>query len=239
MQQKLHLVDALSCCPILSSLSTAALNDLSLHTRVRHVNAGELIYERQTFQDCLSVLVTGRVFFTVLNEEGKQALIWPLDGPTWFGDDVFSPGLPRVFRATAHTKSTLLEVPSNLFLDALKAEPLAAIEALALLGKRTWAFMCLLEDDNVHNNKVRLVRRLLMMSAYNKPENLNDSHEFALTQDELAQFVGMTRQGIRNTLKELENLGLLSLSYGKVSIVSVAKMTQFLFDEANIRLPKL
>lgn len=236
----MDVVRSLAACPVLSNLSDSVLVELAGKSKVRHVKSGAIIYERQTYPDCLTVLASGQVTFSVLNADGKQAIIWRLQATTWFGGDVFSPGLPRVFRSSAHTDVSLIEVPGKNFRVALRDNPDAAMDALSGLGRRTWAFMCLAEDDRIHDTKVRLLRRLVLMAEYAAPSPLDSaSPEFEMTQDDLAQILGMTRQGIRSALKELESLGLMDLSYKKVSLRSLSRIRKFLQDEADIVIPQL
>ncbi len=224
------LMSVLRACPILAGFPQAALGEAVHSARVRRFRAGDPIYDSGTLQSTLCVIAEGAVRITSVNSAGREATLIVFDAGSWFGDTVFSPGMPRVYGATAHEDAVIVELPGDSFRQLMARYPESYALALDLVSRRLWSAMSIIEDDALRGVSARIGRRLLFMAeiqgagaASTEPVTLK------LTREQIANMMGMSRQGVHRRIKELEQTGLLRLAYGEVTITNPAAL------EAHIR----
>lgn len=216
-------------CPLFQAFPDKALNEAATLARVRHFQADEPIYGKGTMQSTLSVIAEGTVRISSVNAAGREALLVIFDVGAWFGDTVFSPGTPRVYGATAHEAATVVELPGESFRQLLARNPDSYPVALDLVSRRLWAAMSIIEDDALRGIQARIGRRLLFlaqMHGYAKTSAMPVT--FRLTREHIANMMGMTRQGVHSVLKRFEAEGLMSFSYGRVTVPDPVRLEIYL-----------
>jgi CRP-like cAMP-binding protein len=89
--------------------------------------------------------------------------------------------------------------------------------------------MSIIEDDALRNIPTRIGRRLLFLAqiqgtgeARTRPVTIR------ITREHMANMMGMTRQGVHRWVKEFEREGLVSLEYGKITLVNPAALQAYL-----------
>lgn len=193
--------------------------------RIRQFKADGPIYGKGAMQSSLSVIAEGTVRISSVNPAGREAVLVIFGAGAWFGDTVFSPGMPRVYGATAHEFTTVVELPGEGFRQLLARNPESYPIALDLVSRRLWAAMSLIEDDALRGIKPRIGRRLLFLAQMHG-DAITDSTtvSFRLTREHIANMMGMTRQGVHKVLKEFEAEGLVTFQYGRVTIPDPAHL---------------
>ncbi|WP_105104118.1 Crp/Fnr family transcriptional regulator [Microbulbifer pacificus] len=215
-------------CPLLGGLPDHAIAELAPSARIRTYDADEVIYLPGSMQSQLSIVAKGRVRICSSNSEGREATLAILDTGAWFGDTVFSPGMRRVFGATAHDDCLIVDVPGSELRAVLARNPVAYPVALDLLSRRLWAAMSIIQDDVLGGTEVRIGRRLLFLAQmHNSTNQENGGASFRLTRELLANMMGMTRQGVHAVLKKIETQGLIEFAYGRVTIPDIARLQAY------------
>ncbi len=212
-------------CPLFSAFPELALNEASALARIRQFRADEPIYGKGAMQSSLSVIAEGTVRISSVNPAGREAVLVIFGAGAWVGDTVFSPGMPRVYGATAHESASVVELPGEGFRQLLARNPESYPIALDLVSRRLWAAMSLIEDDALRGIKPRIGRRLLFLAQMHG-DAVADSEpvSFRLTREHIANMMGMTRQGVHKVLKEFESEGLISFQYGRVTVPDPARL---------------
>jgi CRP-like cAMP-binding protein len=219
----------LADCPILAGFPPDAMEDLAAIGRVRSFSVGEQIYEQGTINTTLCVISEGVVRISSINAGGREATLIMFGAGAWFGDAVFSPGMPRVYGATAHEPVTLVELPGDSFRALMQRYPQCYPVVLDRVSRRLWRAMSIIEDDALRNIPTRIGRRLLFLAqiqgtgeARTRPVTIR------ITREHMANMMGMTRQGVHRWVKEFEREGLVSLEYGKITLVNPAALQAYL-----------
>ena len=218
------LLSILNHCPLLVGLGEIAKAELSRQARRHLFTAGSIIYPPGSLQSSLSIIAAGRVRICASNANGREATLAILDVGAWFGDTVFSPGMPRVFGATAHDDCQVVEVPGEALRSLLQRYPEGYPMALDQVNRRLWAAMSIIQDDALRGTEARIGRRLLFLAQMHNRTDGSDSASFSLTRELLANMMGMTRQGVHRVLKNIEARGLVEFAYGRVTIPDPARL---------------
>ena len=224
-----RILDALKHCSLLSGLPEPALREAAGLARPRPFKANQVLYVRGEVQSSLSVVAAGGVRISSTNSEGREIILTVFEPGAWFGDTVFSPGMPRVFGATAHTAGQLVEIPGQDYRDLLARYPEAYPRTLDMLSRRLWSAISIIEDDALRDVPARVGRRLLFLAQMH--ENADGGAgpiTFKLTREHIANMMGMTRQGVHGVLKTLEQQKLIEFSYGRVTVPDLAALQRYL-----------
>lgn len=208
----------LRSCSLLSGLPESALREAATAARIRPFQTGQVLYERGEVQSTLSVVGTGNVRISSTNPEGREVILTLFHAGAWFGDTVFSPGMPRVFGATAHSDGELLEIPGQDYRALLSRSPEAYPRTLDMLSRRLWSAISVIEDNALRDMPGRLGRRLLFLAETLDGHALTEPVTFKLTREHIASMLGMSRQGVHGVLKQLEKEGLVRFGYGTVTL---------------------
>ncbi|KAA1175754.1 Crp/Fnr family transcriptional regulator [Marinobacter salinexigens] len=215
----INIKEVLGSCPLLGAMPEQGLAEAAAMARVRRFSVDDPIYDPGSMQSTLCVIARGTVRITSVNASGREATLIMFDAGSWFGDAVFSPGMPRVYGVTAHLDATIIELPGEGFRQLLAKYPENYPVVLDMVSRRLWSAISILEDDALRGVSARIGRRLLFLSEIQGIRvSGSESVTLRLTREQIANMMGMTRQGVHRRIKEYEELGLLTLSYGKVTI---------------------
>lgn len=216
-------------CPVLSGLPEEGIDDAVQIVRSRHFDEKALICNKGDKHSSLMVIAKGAVRVNSISAKGKEVTLMIFDAGGWFGDNVFSPGMPRIFGATAHSDVTLLEFPGDKFRQLLAKYPQSYPVILDLMSRRLWSAISVIEDDAIRGIEERIGRRLLLLAEYqtNRAISANPC-VVRVTREHIANMMGLTRQSVHKVLKKLEGLGILNLSYGCITILNPLEMEEYL-----------
>src|SRR5699024_10802393 len=123
--------------------------------------ANQVIYARGEVQSTLSVIASGSVRISSTSSTGREIILTVFEAGAWFGDTVFSPGMPRVFGATAHTEGELVEIPGQEYRHLLVRYPEAYPQTLDMLSRLLWSAISIIEYNALRDVPGRVGRRLL------------------------------------------------------------------------------
>lgn len=198
------------------ALQEALLGPASL----RRLAAGERLFCRGDAPSGLYAVVDGGVRISGSAATGRELLLTLLEPPSWFGEISVFDGQPRTHDAVAEGEALLVNVPQAALEALLAAEPRWWRElALLVTMKLRLAFVAM-EDTALLPVGVRVARRLaLMAEGYGDREH--QRRTVALSQEQLASMLSISRQTANQHLKELEARGLVRLAYGEIELVDL------------------
>jgi CRP-like cAMP-binding protein len=187
--------------------------------RLRTLQADERLFSRGEPPTGLFALLDGAIRISGTSESGREALLALLEPPAWFGEISVFDGQPRTHDAISDGESLVIQVPQAPLLQILDDNP-RWWRDLGLLasGKLRLAFIAM-EDMVLLPIAQRLARRLSLMAEGYGERSGRRSVE--VSQDQLAMMVSTSRQTANQVLKELEQKGLIRVSYGSIEILDL------------------
>lgn len=197
------------------SAATQELRRLIEDTAVRtSLRAGEVLFSQGEPGDAVYVIERGEIEISVHSLDGRKlALDIQRDGEV-FGEIALFGG-DRTATATAHTDCVLRRIRRADVLEALRHRPELALEFIDILCERLRALSLKLEERTFLPVPVRLASRLLYLDG--KLGGVGGS--VAVSQADLADFVGATREAIAKTLAVWRARNLVALARGSVRIL--------------------
>lgn len=187
---------------------------LASQAREIHLERGTVVFEQGDDGDALYVITQGTLEFSILSQSGRK-LSLDLMGPgAIFGEiSLFDPG-PRTATVTATEHSHVLRVRSADVLTQVQKHPELAGDLIRLAGQRMRWMGQQLNEQVFLAVPTRLARKLLHLSSVDAgcPETIN------LSQTELAEYVGATREAVSKTISGWKRMGVLDATRGALII---------------------
>lgn len=157
-------------------------------------------------------VLSGLVMLQSPASKGRSSAFIGVPDGEWFGEGSAMKPEPRKYNVVALRPTTLLCLPLPLF-ATLRESSLAFNQFLVQhLNMRLGQAMTIIEAGRTQSPEHRVALYLSRL-FWRSTRRLN------LTQDELGQLVGLSRQTVNRVLRALEELGIVSLDFGKVAIV--------------------
>jgi CRP/FNR family cyclic AMP-dependent transcriptional regulator len=205
--------------PLFDGLSTGQLRDLADVTRSERVKQKSELFHKGDSGSDLYVVVEGKLKALTTSLEGDD-VVFNIHGP---GDLIGEIGmlaeLPRTATVAALEPCVLLALSRRDLLGFLRAHPDVAIEMLAFVTRRLAHLSELVEDTLFLNLPLRLAKKLLELSAsYGEQTPDGVRLDLKLSQTELGDLVGATRESINKQLRTWTSGGLLSIDAGHLVI---------------------
>lgn len=177
--------------------------------------AGEVLFDQGSEGDSLFAIQEGQMEFSVLSANGRK-LSLDLMGPgAIFGEiSLFDPG-PHTATVTAMTPARLLRVRHADVLARIHHPPDLADDLIRLAGQRMRWMGRQLNEQVFLPLSTRLARRLLYLEGVT---GSTAGGAVGLSQAELAEFVGATREAVSKTLSVWRETGVVETGRGGVTI---------------------
>lgn len=178
---------------------------------------GHVVFMRGDPGDCLCGVITGRIRISVSRPGGKEVFLNIMGPGDSFGEIALLDGNARTATATAIARSELLVIRRNDFLPLLHTEPQLAAHVIQLLCKRVRWTAQLMEDSALLSVPASLAKRLLGLASPQGHE-AHGAVKLSLSQEELAQFLGVSRQMVNQYLQAWKAKGWVLLGRGSLTI---------------------
>lgn len=211
--------------PLFSALDEEAAERLIASMSTRTVSRGETLFREGDRGDSLYVITTGKVKLGRTSGDGRESLLSVLGPGEMFGElSLFDPG-PRLTSATAVSDSTVIGLHNEDLRAFLDEHPAVAMQMLAGLARRlrrTNEGMSDLVFTDVPGRVAKALLDLAVRFGQQTDEGLRVSHD--LTQEELAQLVGASRETVNKALADFAGRGWLVLGAKAVTLVDVDRL---------------
>jgi CRP-like cAMP-binding protein len=200
-------------------LAPPLLHRLAQLCHVRSLPEGTVLFQQGDEGDALYGVVSGLIRIAVAGEGGKELTLGLMEPGDVFGEIALLDGLTRTAGAQAAEDSVLLVVQRAHFLQMLEAEPALARHIIELLCERLRINTDRITEYAFLNLHARLARKIEAL-AIAHGQHGNDGLRIALqlSQTELAQMLGVTREAVNKQLKSWSQAGVLRVERGVITV---------------------
>jgi len=212
--------DVLRETPLFSSLDDEATGSLRASMTDTELERGEVLFNEGDSGDRLYVVLEGKIKLGRTSGDGRENLLAVLGPGQMFGElSLFDPG-PRSATATAVTDSRLASLGHAELQPWLVSRPDVARGLLFQLAHRLRRTNEVVADLVFSDVPGRVAKALLDLSTRfgrQAEDGIHVHHD--LTQEELAQLVGASRETVNKALADFANRGWLRLEPRSVVLV--------------------
>lgn len=216
----------------LASAARSALLSLSDVNRLTSLRRSMVLYSQGQVADSLYLIEEGLVKLTRMNDAGDR-IILSIHGPDHLvGEEVFVEENPAYYaEAEVLTTSTLVRIPRESLRHILETNPVLISPVLNYILQQKQELARKVELLCLHDVEYRILHYLAELSKLVKPAQDGESYQLPITQLELADLVGATRETTSTTLNQLERRGLVKLSRRLLTIPSPAVLREATVDK--------
>ena len=166
----------------------------------------------------------GRIKISVLSDSGQELLLEIVGPGEIFGDVAAIQGTPRTTSAQALEDSLLCEIPQKDFETLLATYPEISSYLLESLTSRLRKAEAQLLSFVSQDVSTRLREALIEFMDFESEDEQSLPIKIKITQQDLANLIGASRQKTSQALKELEDWGIIKLSYGSIFVTAPDKL---------------
>jgi CRP/FNR family transcriptional regulator, cyclic AMP receptor protein len=199
-------------------LPPATIQRISALSIRRSYGNGAVIFSQADPGDALYGVVTGKIRISASARDGREMFLNIMEPGDTFGEIALLDGRPRTATASATMPSELIIITREHFLELLRREPELVSHVVQLLCERIRWTSGLAEESALLSVPERLARRLLSLGKLHGRETANGA-ELRISQEEVARFMGLSRQAVNQYLQHWKAQGWLALGRGKIVIV--------------------
>jgi CRP-like cAMP-binding protein len=214
--------------PIFGELRVEDLRRLSAIAIPRSFKRGATIFKKGDAGTCLYAINRGSVKISVPGNSGREAMFNILGEEEVFGEVALLDGQPRTADAVAITDCELFAINRRDFLALMNWEPKVAIRIIELLCQRLRRASEHFEDLLFLDAAARLAKTLLRLPYQAQP----DGRRIAITQQEVSQMIGLSRESTNKQLRDWQERGWLRLSRGGVILLAIDSIAGVVREDA-------
>jgi CRP-like cAMP-binding protein len=213
--------------PLFTALDDAASASLLANMVSVKISKGSVLFAEGDGGDQLYVIAEGKLKLGTSSGDGRENLLSILGPGEMFGElSLFDPG-PRTSTATAVTDVKLLSLGQEKLLPWLAENPKVALQLLARLAQRLRRTNEAVGDLVFSDVPGRVAKALIDLGerfGKKTEEGLFVHHD--LTQEELAQLVGASRETVNKALADFAGRNWLKLDGRAVLITDLDRLTK-------------
>ena len=215
----------ISQVPLFGGLDDA--QQVSLQQKMGHttLRRGETLFDEGDLGDRLYIVTEGKVKLGHTSNDGRESLLAVLGPGEIIGElTLFDPG-PRSTTATAVSPASLLFLEHEDLMHVLDTNPTLAKHMLRALAQRLRRTNESLSDLVFSDVPGRVAKALLDLAdrfGTSTDKGVHVPHD--LTQEELAQLVGASRETVNKSLADFVSRGWIRLEGRAVTLLDVDRL---------------
>lgn len=210
-------------CALFAALDEKGRHELAAYAQPRKFAAGEAICRLGDRGDSMMAVAVGTVRISLPSIRGKEIILADLQAGELFGEIALLDGKPRSADATALTNCELMALERRDVLPFLERNPIACMKLMEILCARIRRTDERMFDIAFFELPVRLAKTLLHYT-----EQSGGTMKLSLSQSELAEMVGGTRENVNRCLRGWQRDGFLKLSGGWTIILKPEALRELL-----------
>jgi CRP/FNR family cyclic AMP-dependent transcriptional regulator len=218
---------ALADAPLFTGVEVADVSALTHQLRPVEFDCGHVFFTQGQSGDQLFIVISGKVKLCRQATDGRAVLFAVLGRSDMFGElSVFDPG-PRTSTAVALTKVCAAPVNRDELRTWIAGRPLIAERMLRVLARRlrrTDSDLSSLIFTDVTGRVAARLLRLAQQFGVQEDGALRVTHD--LTQEELGQLVGASRETVNKVLSELSHRGWIRVEGKSVVILDSERLAR-------------
>ncbi len=218
-------LDVLSRAPLFEALDSGEAKALRSRMTDVALGRGERLFAEGDDGDRLYVVLDGKIKLTRAAPDGRENLLSVIGPGEMFGElSLFDPR-PRTASASAITDAHLAALAHDKLLVWLTGRPEVALHLLRALAQRLRRANDVMADLVFTDVPGRVAKQLLDLAGRfgeEQSDGLHVNHD--LTQEELAQLVGASRETVNKALADFVTRGWIQLSARSVVLLDTERL---------------
>jgi CRP-like cAMP-binding protein len=213
--------------PLIAHMDENSRHELMNLAMPRTFGVGETVCRIGDPGGSMMAVLTGTVRVSMPTVKGKEVILGDLHAGDLFGEIAMLDGKPRSANAIALTKCELLVLERRNVIPFLERHPAACLRLMELLCARIRRSDERMAELAFFELPTRLAKLLLSYGS----EKPGKERRLSLSQTELAEMVGASRENVNRCLRNWHRRGLVKLQGGWTLIPDPEKLRDLLLQE--------
>jgi CRP/FNR family cyclic AMP-dependent transcriptional regulator len=206
--------------PLLSKLSESEIDTILTFSRIEYFPAGERIFEKDASGTNMMLVLRGSVKVSSMSLAGKEIVLNVINAGDILGEIAALDGGSRSGDAFAMTDCELLVLNRREVMPLLEKHPEICLRLIMKLCERLRRTSAQVEDLLFRHAGGRIAKALLDLSRHSGDPHVEERVlELHLSQSELGNMAGITRESVNKQLKQWRRAGILKLAKESIIIV--------------------
>ena len=208
--------------PLFGQLAPEELERLVAYMRLVRHPARTVLFRKGDPGTHMVVVVRGRVKVCTHSEDGKELVLNLINAGEVVGEIALLDGSDRTADAVTLTDSDLLILERRDFIPFLQRHADACMRLFAVLCARLRKTSELLEEALFLEGSSRLAKRLVHLAEiFGKPVPGGVRIDIPLSQQQLGNMVGMSRESMNKQLKQWRHDNLIRIEDGRYVLTNL------------------
>jgi CRP/FNR family cyclic AMP-dependent transcriptional regulator len=212
--------------PIFCDLDPEALDQLCRYAKHTMLKRGTTIVSKGDPGNSLIVVISGTIKISVSSPDGRSAILNLIGPGEIFGEVAVLDGQARTADATANSNCEIYVIDRRDFIPFVRSQPALAMKFIELLCTRLRWTSDQVEEVILQNLPGRLASALLRLTEKHKLAPAGRT--IAITQQEISEMVGMTRESINKQLRAWAARNWVRLEHGAIVVLDVASLRELI-----------
>jgi CRP/FNR family cyclic AMP-dependent transcriptional regulator len=225
-----NIVEALRAVSLFRDLREDELEALARQAVIRRYGRNEEIFPQADRGDGMYVVVSGHVSIARQNPDGDELIFGLYEAGEYFGELAIFDDKPRAAGATSIDDSTLLFLSRDNFRAFINSHPLVLWTYIEIVVAQLRRCTDLADDVALLDVRSRLARRLLRLAGEGMIDGDSSSRgrrdSFRITQQQLANMTGATRESVNKHLSTFVAEGLVRIDRGRISLLDTERLDE-------------
>jgi len=206
----------LSRCGLLVGVPKELLAMLLLAGSRKHLEAKDVVFNRGEAGSKIYFIMDGGVKVSTLSHEGQEIIFDVLVTGDFFGEMSLFDDKPRTGTVTTLVPTTLFTLGKTEFLGSLEKSPAISIRLIRTLVGRLRMMDSFIEDVIFLDAAERIAKRVIALARmFGRPGEGDEIRiDLRVSQQELANLVGITRESVNKQFREWEKSGVIAVDKG-------------------------
>jgi CRP/FNR family cyclic AMP-dependent transcriptional regulator len=209
----------LATCTLFRDLSADERKDLVARARVRTFLSGDTVFLMGSLGDSMMAVLTGNIRISVSSSEGKEIVLAIMQPDDFFGELALLDGKARSADAKAIADCSLAVLERRDVLAFFDRHPSAWLGLVQVLCRRLRATTERTAEVALLDLPGRLAKTLLRLAGVDQDgQPASPALQIGLSQRELGNIVGATRESINKCLREWQRNGVIKTENNLITI---------------------
>lgn len=206
---------------IFSILEEPQLKEITGKINRRTYKKGEIIFFEGDISDKLYVINSGKVKVFKYTKEGKEQILYIVSSGDFLGDLSLLKKDEFKFNAEALEDVSICQLTKDDFDAVVRENPEIALKILEVLYERIFKLENLVQSLSTKDIETRISGLLLgLIKDFGEPQGNIIKLELPLSREDMANYIGVTRETISRKLNSMQEEGIITLQGNKTIILN-------------------
>ena len=222
-------IDLLRRVPLFSELSAEELRGIAEVAIPRSFPKGVRVFHEGDQSDACYIVRAGDLRVTREHPDGRAIALATLGAGDIFGELAMLDGEARSASVESLTDCELLALPAADMRRLLAGAPETTVKLVVALTRRLREANERIARQSFQTVPSRVAGVLSQLIAEEAPIETRDGVTIRMTQADLAQLAGTSRESVSRFLATLERAGVVRVGRGRVTVIEPRRLRSYIF----------